>query len=449
MKLKILSLVARLCLGWSSIGLHADTPPIEWLESIEVASGSGERGPWQQNESRYDFVDDPGVALDAAGTLATVWVDQRNKAVLFQRFEANGNPRFATPVTVSRSPQVFSWIPRVALAPNAPQQVWVVWQDILFTGGSHGGDILIARSLDGGASFSDPLNLSKAPSGAGKGRVTRDYWHNGSYDLALGPDGVLYVVWTEYEGRLMFARSTDGGASFTTARHIAGDDARPTRAPALGVGRDGTLFLAWTLGDQERAEIHVARSTDGGDSFGEAHIPVITGTYSDGPKLALDAQGVLHLVYASSAGGPLDVYRIHYTRSTDQGESYAAPRDISAPVPQGAPSANFPHLALDGAGNPVVVWELHPHPHARPRGLGIALSPDGGRSFTRPDLVPGSVPPDGGNNGSQQGLLMQKLAVNASGAIAIANSSLRETRSSRVWLMRGQIAPLDAPRQRP
>ena len=40
---------------------------------------------------------------------------------------------------------------------------------------------------------------------------------------------------------------------------------------------------------------------------------------------------------------------------------------------------------------------------------------------------------------SHQGLLMKKLAVNAGGAIAIVNSSLKENERSRVWLIRGQM----------
>lgn len=50
--------------------------------------------------------------------------------------------------------------------------------------------------------------------------------------------------------------------------------------------------------------------------------------------------------------------------------------------------------------------------------------------------VPGSADPDGGLNGSYQGLLMQKLAVDDAGNIAIVNSALVDGRGSRVWLMR-------------
>ena len=47
-----------------------------WHGSMEIATGRGERGPWQQNESRYDYVDDPTVAIDERGNVAIAWVDR-------------------------------------------------------------------------------------------------------------------------------------------------------------------------------------------------------------------------------------------------------------------------------------------------------------------------------------------------------------------------------------
>ncbi|MGH8726219.1 MAG: hypothetical protein ACREU1_15295, partial [Burkholderiales bacterium] len=59
--------------------------------------------------------------------------------------------------------------------------------------------------------------------------------------------------------------------------------------------------------------------------------------------------------------------------------------------------------------------------------------------------VPDSADPAGGWNGSGQGLLMRKLAVNRDGAVAIVNSSFLERQGSRVWLMRGNASRPKAP----
>jgi hypothetical protein len=375
---------------------------LAWHGAVEVAEGRGERGPWQQNQSRYDYVDDPAVALDERGEALVAWVDQGQKDI------------FVNGVNVSRSPDTFSWLPRIAVAGN---HVHALWQEIIFSGGSHGGDILFARSEDGGKNFSEPLNLSDSIAGDGKGRITKDFWHNGSLDLAVAPGGSVYAAWTEYEGTLWFRRSTDGGKTF--AERIRIHDATPARAPSLAVAGD-TVHLAWTDGD-----IHIVSSTNGGRSFDAPRTLTHTRAYTDAPRLAPGLGDTLHLVYAENS-------RVMYTSSKDGARSFAPARAISRP------GAGFPALGVDGANGVYVTYELFPEgPRHRPRGLGITASYDGGRTFSTPENVPGSAAPDGAPNGSFQGLLMQKLAVNRRGALAVVNSSLKDGEWSRVWLMRG------------
>jgi hypothetical protein len=376
---------------------------LQWQESVEIATGRGERGPWRQNDSRYDYVDDPAVALRDDGRAAVAWVDQGAKDVFFEG------------VNVSRSPETFSWLPRIALQ---GKDVYVLWQEILFTGGSHGGDLLFARSQDGGRTFSGPLNLSeRSPAGDGKGRITKDLWHNGSLDLALGKDGAVYAAWTEYEGALWFRRSSDHGATFAAPVRVGESSA--ARAPSLAVV-GSTVYLAWTDGD-----VHVAASTNGGASFDPPVRVTHTRAYSDAPKLALDAAGVLHLAYAEDA-------RIRYARSRDGGRTFEQARALSRP------GAGFPALGIAGNNDVYVAWETFPDgARRRPRGLALTVSRDGGVVFTPPEAIPGSADPAGAPNGSFQGLLMQKLAVSRRGDVAVVNSSLEDGRRSRVWLMRG------------
>jgi hypothetical protein len=416
----------------------AMAPPLIWQASTEIAKGRGERGPWQQNDSRYDFVDDPSVAINERGEVAVVWVDQAAKAVLFQRFSADGKGQLDQPSNVSRLPQTFSWLPRVMIAPDAPDTIFVLWQEIIFSGGSHGGDILFAKSDDGGKSFSQALNLSKSSGGDGKGRINRAVWHNGSLDLVAGPNGALYAAWTEYDGPLWFSRSTDGGRSFSPPLRIAAGS-KPARAPSLALGPDRTVYLAWTTGEDEGADIHVANSTDGGASFGRPVLVAPSKNYSDAPKLAVGPGAMLHLVFAESSGGPFARYQVRYTRSADGGRSFDAPREISRPMPGSFVGAAFPALSVDTRGRVYILCELYLDERQPPRGLGLVVSVDGGRSFLPPALVPDSVDPGGGFNGSSQGLLMKKLAVNASGQVAIVNSSLKPGSHSRVWLMRGAL----------
>ena len=390
---------------------------VRWQSPVEIAAGKGTKGPWRQNESGYDYVDDGTAAFSPRGELAALWVNQAAKDVFFRHPDG-------TVVNVSRSPETYSWLPRVVYAPQDAKRVHVLWQEIIFSGGSHGGDILFATSADGGKSFSPPRNLSRSQGGDGKGRIDRKTWDNGSLDLAAGADGAVYAAWTDYEGRLYLSVSADAGGTFSSPRRIAGSDRYPARGPSIAIGPDRTLYLAWTHGEDRGADIFVSRSTDGGATFSPGRVIVDTPPYSDAPKLAVDARGTVHVAFA-------DGDRILYSRSGDGGRSFGSPRALSDSP------AGFPSIAVDPHGNVVVLWERLRD--GRPHGLGFAHSRDAGRSFAAPTVVPGSEPEPGAWNGSQQGLLAKKLALGADGAIAAVNSSLAPGARSRVWLIRGTL----------
>lgn len=414
--------------GCRSTAATAPKHAIAWQPPVEIAEGGGTKGPWRQNDSHFDYVDDPSVALAADGSAAVVWVDHRDKDVHFQVFAPDGTPRLPEPVNVSRTPDVFSWLPRIVVS---GRDVFVLWQEIVFSGGSHGGEMFFARSSDGGATFGEPINLSRSIGGDGKGRFTKERWQNGSFDLALAPDGTLYAVWTEFYGQLWFASSTDGGASFSKPEQVAGSDELPARAPSLAVAADGTVYLAWTYGETDAADIQLAVRRDG--KFDTPRAIATTPTYSDAPKLAIDREGTLHVAFAETDGGPFDRSRVEYTRSRDGGKTFEPARTVS----RGDAGAAFPDLALDG-DHVLVVWEVVTGNERVMKGLGLAISSDRGTELDALELVPNSRDPGGGWNGSHQGHLMEKLAAQG-GELAIVNSSLAHGKGSRVWLMRGRL----------
>lgn len=416
-------------------------PRLEWAPPVEIAVGEAYQGPWRMNESDFRYVDAPTVARSNAGLVAVAWVDQAERDVFVQLFGQDGDARLEAPVNVSRSPRVFSWLPRVVIGAGEHPDIHVLWQEIVFSGGSHGGETFFARSTDGGRSFTAPLNLSNTPAGAGKGRLSPERWDNGSLDLIRTPDGDLVAAWTEYEGALRVSRSTDGGVSFGAPVLVAGHPPDlPARGPSLAMAPDGALHLAWDVGEDPRANIRIARSDDGGRSFGEPHVVLPSGGHADAPKVAVDAYGTVHLVFAESAAGPFRRSHLRYARSPAGRYAFEETRQLAELTTRGRDGAGFPHLALDGDGNPYLVWEVFPPEGRNPEGLAISLSRDGGRSFDAPSLVPGTREPGLGFNGSLQGLLMRKLAVDSAGGIAVVNSTFQPGERSRVRLMFGRAA---------
>jgi hypothetical protein len=148
----------------------AQAAAIEWQTPIDIARGDGQRGPWRQNDSDFRFVDDPTVAWGPGGELAVAWVDQARKAVLLQRLPASGASPAAAPAEIFGDRAAFSWLPRLAWAPDDADRLHLLWQEIIFSGGSHGGEVMSATSRDGGRSVGSALNLSQSRAGDGKGR---------------------------------------------------------------------------------------------------------------------------------------------------------------------------------------------------------------------------------------------------------------------------------------
>jgi hypothetical protein len=414
---------------------QSDPSQVNWKAPIDVAIGDARAGPWRMNESDFDYLDDPTVALREDGLIGVTWADNDRKDIFFQVYGSDGKPRLVSAINVSRSPRIFSWLPRMLV--TSDDRVFVLWQEIVFSGGSHGGEVFFSHSSDGGRSFSDPNNLSNSIGGDGKGRLTKEHWDNGSLDLVRGEDGELFAAWTEYAGVLWFSRSTDGGRSFSAPSQVDGSSERPARGPSLATSHDGTLYLAWTVGEEASADIRFAILRRAATAFEPPRIVFKSQGHSDTPKIGIDDDGVVHLVCSESSTGPFGSSQVRYTRLTHANGSFEQPRIISAPDPTQS-AASAPSLSLGAAGSVYVVWQHHADARKSARGLGFALSRDGGQTFTSPSLVPGISDANLGVNGSRQGKLMRLLAVNKAGTIAVVNSRFRKNERSRILLVVGQ-----------
>ncbi|QOC22644.1 exo-alpha-sialidase [Wenzhouxiangella sp. AB-CW3] len=401
---------------------------LRWSEPVKVASGEAYQGPWRMNESEFLYVDDPAVAL-ADGKIFFAWVDNADQDIHFQIFDRDGEPELDEPVNVSVSGDIFSWLPRVAVD---GERVYIAWEEVLFTGGSHGGEILLARSNDGGRSFSEPINLSNTTAGAGKGRLTRERWDNGSLDL-LARNGRVVVAWTEYEGALRVATSADGGDSFGEPLHVAGDDELPARAPSLAGTPDDRIWLAWTVGEDNSADIHLAYTIDTEEGFSEPRRIHASDAHADSPVVRVDSEGTVHLAWTESTGGPLRGSRIVYARDIDGSGDFGETVRLS-----GDTMAVYPQMAV--AGQRVLVsWERSATDRRQLFGIGYSASVDGGRSFSEPTVIAATQREEYGVNGGNQGLLMRKLDLSDDGRAVLGHATFNRNEASHIWLLRGRV----------
>jgi hypothetical protein len=145
-----------------------------------------------------------------------------------------------------------------------------------------------------------------------------------------------------------------------TAATAVSPDGRLASSPHVAVAPDGTVYALWVDKGAKGApvkppepgqhpanyDVVVAKSTDGGASFGApVRANQVAGEVwafpTAPPRLAISDRGSLHIFYTGNGISPANqkpVLTPLYTRSTDGGRSFAAARQL-APVPPGDLSA--------------------------------------------------------------------------------------------------------------
>ena len=126
-------------------------------------------------------------------------------------------------------------------------------------------DIFVALSDDGGRTFGDIEIVS--PPGSGMAVIFQDKeW------IHVDPfNDNVYIAWAQFENylrsRIMFSRSTNGGANWEAPYAISGwfDGQQQHQGTALAVDGNGYLHVTWI--DYAASSIVLKTSRDGGDSF--------------------------------------------------------------------------------------------------------------------------------------------------------------------------------------
>jgi hypothetical protein len=158
---------------------------------------------------------------------------------------------------------------------SSGDNVFIIWHE--FVASATPPDVFLARSTNGGDSFSAPVNLSNSFTADSRGE-----------DIAVSRRNV-FVVWSEEIAgvqRILLRRSTNNGRSFASPQTLS--VAEIANNPQVVVSGDD-VYVAWeALGQGNQfSDIFVARSEDGGRNFSaERNISNNDGT-SERPELAL------------------------------------------------------------------------------------------------------------------------------------------------------------------
>jgi hypothetical protein len=345
----------------------------------------------------------PAIAVGLGGDIDVAWRD--SGAILFMRSVDGGQTFSATMAVATTNPASQASQPQIAVNSAG---VYVAWAG---TNSGSGGDIFFSSLANGSSSWPSPVNVSQGRGIASGGSAPVPH-------MAVDPSGGVDIVWGQTGA--YFARTTDGGNSFTVTTPALSTSPMASVSPRLAISASGTVYVVWENAGS-CPTITFARSTDKGAHF--TNYPVDdtltvntvqqTGCTYD-VQIALGASNTIHLLWANDHSTVQSIKDLITTYQTDSSGSFAG---FDAANHQGfqnlSSTASYtPEMAIDASGNIDVVWMGDFQQNAAPRAVYFSRSIDGGKSFGAPMALT-SPPTSGANAGFPQ------IALEASGAIDV------------------------------
>ena len=353
--LAVLPLLSLIWIGARAAGSTASTA------SLDVP-GRADATPWIAASGSF-----VAVAWGASGA---------GKADVFLAVSRDGGSTFGSPIQVNATAGEArlggELPPRVALVRRQGSVVPEIV--VLWTARADTTSIKVARSRDGGKSFGAPVTL-QSPGAAGD---------RGWPAVALDNRANIHAVWLDHRGLASNRSRAPGHASHQHgAEHdgvamaqksglyyaSADTKASPERQltngvcycckTALAAGPNGTLYAAWRhVYPGNLRDMAFTVSRDGGRTFSPPSRVSedgwsIDGCPDDGPAMAVDGRGDVHLAWPTAVNGANPEGAIFYA-STRDGQRFT-PR-VRVPT-LGGPKPSHPQIVVDHQGRIFIAWD--------------------------------------------------------------------------------------------
>lgn len=224
----------------------------------------------------------PEAVADASGTLHLIWTSPQLYYSAAPAWAAENPRHWSPPLEISDGKDVISPA-GIAIAPD--EILHVVFA------ASSSGEIYHTSSPNSGCNWIIPKQIYVAPEGKAP-HMTR---------LAIDPEGILHIVWTESPlpdgyppSGVFYARSNDGGLNWSLPTELAGIDYGEA---ALVVAQDGKIYVAYNGRAGVGGKYH--RWSDNGGLTWSMPIEVIPqgiGGLDGHPGLGVDSTGTLYFI---------------------------------------------------------------------------------------------------------------------------------------------------------
>jgi hypothetical protein len=239
---------------------------VTWSFPIDIVAGKTVNGP--------------SAVVDRMGVIHLIWQGDENRLYYSQALvgEAISAHAWRKPVVIGLSS------PHSQIALDDTGKLHVVYP------GPNISELYYLASSDGGDTWSLPTNIALMTTGRSLANFAR---------MSIGDDGAIHVVWTEFQSPdawppvgLFYARSTDGGITWSEAIELAGGGYNQVNVAVVG---DKAVHVVWNGQAGVHGRYH-RWSADGGRTWSPTL--ELKSSRHDGstgvPPLAVDSSGNLH-----------------------------------------------------------------------------------------------------------------------------------------------------------
>jgi hypothetical protein len=310
------------------------------VTTIAVASlFFGAAASADQSAQIYNVADgnSPAIATDYKGQLH-VALEERDKDLnlvdVYYVQSLDGAKTFTTPFDISDPGK--SSIADIAIEKNGA--IDVAWS--YTTSVQNSPDIFLARSPNGGTTWATQVDISNTPGVSSQP------------DVAVGPDNKIHVVWkdtTSGEKRpdIFYCFSSDSGASWSNPESVS-STAGPASEPAIAVGEDGTVYVAWEDTAGDRSAIYYSRRVAG--AWSKPSDMSKSPNPCSHPDIACGPKGMLYICWAenSQTEKASDVWCCIGNKHGQFGKPFNV---SNTPGP-----SRDPALVADASGRVAIVW---------------------------------------------------------------------------------------------
>lgn len=249
----------------------------------------------------------PHVVVSSDGIFA-IWVETHSgKSDVFFSKSIDGGNTFVNPIDLSESTTSQSNYPQLV---ETGSSIFVVWQSSL----SGNSAIMMAKSLDGGTSFDKPVFIS-------------DQSKLSAFPQMASADNHVYISWIEKSENnstnIVFAKSDDKGNSFGAPMYVTQGTGN-SGIPKISVD-SSQVYLTWEDDSKGNYEVFLSRSVDNGNSF-QAPVDISTNTGQSGTPEVVVSQNNVYAVWMDDTPGNYDIL---FTKSADGGKTFSKPVNIS------------------------------------------------------------------------------------------------------------------------